>query len=116
METIISSIDKVLVSAEEKEKFCSKCKFVLGNRRIPENWRNWTCSKTQKETGINLVSGEKVFESSTCFYQRSGTNEESCGIKGKWFELYEYPKEFYDKISSAIPIKQKLSSLTFDDL
>jgi len=28
----------------------------------PENWRDGSGSKTKKETGINLVSGEKVYE------------------------------------------------------
>jgi len=113
---IALSIDKNIISPTEKDRFCCNCQFVLGNRFRPENWREWKCSKTKKETGINLVSGEKVYEVSSCSYQRAGLNEETCGVKGIWFEVYIYPKDLYKQAPSAIPIKQKLSSLTLDDL
>jgi len=35
--------------------------------------------------------------------------------KGIWFEVI-YIKDLYQQAPSAIPIKQKLSSLTLDDL
>jgi len=60
--------------------------------------REWKCSKTKKETGINLVSGEKVYEVSSCSYQRAGLNEETCGVKGIWFEVYIIQRIYINKL------------------
>jgi len=36
--------------------------------------RNGSAARQRKKTGINLVSGEKVYEVSSCSYQRAGLN------------------------------------------
>lgn len=96
--------------------FCKDCKFLLGNRDYIENWKDWKCSKTRRETGINLVSGEKVYELQICAFQRASFEENVCGPEGKWFELYEKPKNLYTPPSSFLEKPKKLNSLTLDDL
>lgn len=105
---------------EEKPlpNFCKDCARVLGNRKHLEKAEDWKCNAEGNRKGVDLLTGATTLRNPSCREQRSRIGNDVCGPEGKWFQLYEYPKELYE-LPARERQKEKqtsLKSLTLDDI
>lgn len=108
-------METVTLSTEEKKFFCKDCANLIGLRKALEQSETWKCGAKENEKGIDLVNGETTYKSEFCKSQRNLLGSNFCGIEGKWFKLYEYPKDLYQATASAKK-NSGLNSLTLDDI
>ena len=98
-------------TSPQPEKFCKDCRYVLGRRGDLDSAKRWGCNAPQNllEGVPDFVIGEKthLHKYSTCYEARAPeltpSSDQGCGPEGKWFILYVYPAELYNKHPSPQP-------------
>lgn len=104
-------------------KLCVNCKFVATNgMREPQTYK---CFSPKNSFRINLVTGDKEYETPYCASHRAiDTNgqlsDKFCTVGGYWFEQapskpQTNPNELKTKVESMQPRSPK-QQLTADDL